>query len=432
MKYDVVIIGSGFGGLTCAHLLAKAGRKVLVLEAHWQPGGCMQSYQRKGHSFDTGLHYVGGLGDGETLHDIFGQLGLLQLPWHRMDVDCTDQIIIEGQTYCLAQGFDHFVEVLADRFPQQRSSLQKYVEMLQGPDPDPSVNAWTWLNETFSDPLLIDVLSGSCLKTELRRESLPLLAFAHSQKSYIQSSWRLKGDSGLIVRSLVDDIKHMGGDVVCRAEVTELIEQEGRVVAALTANGERYEADSFISDIHPAQTFALVKDSKVLKKIFRTRMSMLVNTYGMYTYSLVLKPHALSYFNHNKFVYEGGSVWDEHTAKVMLSCRVPEDGKEDNLLLDLLTPCEGHPMALAEKAVPGLRDMVEQQYVSTPHTWQRFTRTPEGSAYGVRKDCRQPLLTMLSPRTPLSNLLLTGQNVMLHGLEGVVMTAQQTCDIILN
>ena len=46
MKYDVVIIGSGFGGLTCAHLLAKAGRKVLVLEAHWQPGGCMQSYQR--------------------------------------------------------------------------------------------------------------------------------------------------------------------------------------------------------------------------------------------------------------------------------------------------------------------------------------------------------------------------------------------------
>ena len=432
MKYDVVIIGSGFGGLTCAHLLAKAGRKVLVLEAHWQPGGCMQSYQRKGHSFDTGLHYVGGLGDGETLHDIFEQLGLLQLPWHRMDVDCTDQIIIEGQTYCLAQGFDHFVEVLADRFPQQRSSLQKYVEMLQGPDPDPSVNAWAWLNESFSDPLLIDVLSGSCLKTELRRESLPLLAFAHSQKSYIQSSWRLKGDSGLIVRSLVDDIRHMGGDVVCRAEVTELIEQEGCIVAALTANGERYEADSFISDIHPAQTFTLVKDSKVLKKIFRTRMSMLANTYGMYTYSLVLKPHALSYFNHNKFVYEGGSVWDEHTAKVMLSCRVPEDGKDENLLLDLLTPCEGHPMALAEKAVPGLRDMVEQQYVSTPHTWQRFTRTPEGSAYGVRKDCRQPLLTMLSPRTPLSNLLLTGQNVMLHGLEGVVMTAQQTCDILLN
>ena len=432
MKYDVVVIGSGFGGLACAQLLSKAGHSVLVLEAHWQPGGCLQSYQRKGHAFDTGLHYVGGLGEGETLHDIFAQLGLLRLPWHRMDVDGADQVTIDGHTYCLAQGFDHFVDVLATDFPHQYQALRTYVGMLQGPDSEPSVNAWEWLNETFSDKLLIDVLSGSCLKTELRRESLPLLAFAHSQKSYIQSSWRLQGDSSMIVRSLVDDIRHMGGDVICRTEVTELIERDGRIVAAVCGNGERYEGSLFISDIHPAQTFTLVKDSKVLKKIFRTRMAMLENTYGIYTYSLVLKPQTLPYFNHNKFVYEGGSVWDAHTAKVMLSCRVPEDGSDYATLLDLLTPGETNPMALAETVIPGLHEMVSEQYVSTPHTWQRFTHTPDGSAYGIRKDCRQPLLTMLSPRTPLDNLLLTGQNVMLHGLEGVAMTARQTCDIVLN
>ena len=432
MKYDVVVIGSGFGGLACAHLLSKAGRSVLVLESHWQPGGCLQSYQRKGHTFDTGLHYVGGLREGETLHDIFCALGLLRLPWHQLDVDGTDLITIDGETFCLAQGFDHFVEVLATQFPDQREALKSYVDMLQGPDPDPSVNAWQWLNGHFSSQLLIDVLSGSCLKTELCRESLPLLAFAHSQKSYIQSSWRLKGDSSLIVRSLVDDIRNMGGEVICRAEVEELIEQDGSIVAALCSNGERYEGSYFISDIHPVQTFALVKESKVVKRIFRTRLSMLKNTYGMYTYSLVLKPQTLPYFNHNKFVYAGGSVWDEATQKVMLSCRVPEDGSEYATLLDLLTPCEVNPMELAESVVPGLHDMVVQQYISTPHTWQRFTHTPDGSAYGIRKDCRQPLFTMLSPRTPISNLLLTGQNVMLHGLEGVAMTAQQTTGIILN
>lgn len=116
----------------------------------------------------------------------------------------------------------------------------------------------------------------------------------------------------------------------------------------------------------------------------------------------------------------------------MLSCRVPEDGSDYATLLDLLTPQATDPMPLAETVIPGLSDMVSEQYISTPHTWQRFTHTPDGSAYGIRKDCRQPLMTMLSPRTPIPNLLLTGQNVMLHGLEGVAMTAVQTTEIILN
>lgn len=432
MKHDVIIIGSGFGGLACAHMLARAGLGVLVLESHWQPGGCLQSYQRKGHTFDTGLHYIGGLGEGQQLHDVFKRLGLLSLPWHQLDAEGFDYITIDGRTFRFAEGFDRFAEVLASEFPKEREALRRYVDMLQGPDPEPSVSAWQWLNETFADPLLIDVLSGSCLKTELRRESMPLLAFAHSQKSYIQSSWRLQGDSSLIVRSLVDDIRQMGGEVVCRAEVKALIEKDGRIVAAHCSNGETYEADYFVSDIHPAQTLAMVQNERIQKGIYRRRMAMLENTPGMYTYSLVLKPQVLPYFNHNKFVYRGGRVWDETTECVMLSCRVPEDGSRYATLLDLLTPREMNPMALAETVIPGLSDMVSEQYVSTPHTWERFTHTPDGSAYGIRKDCRQPLMTMLSPRTPLPNLLLTGQNVMLHGLEGVVMTAVQTYTELMN
>ena len=67
MKYEVVIIGSGLGGLICARQLAQAGRRILVLERHAQPGGCLQSYRRGDMDSDTGLRYVGGLAEGQRL-----------------------------------------------------------------------------------------------------------------------------------------------------------------------------------------------------------------------------------------------------------------------------------------------------------------------------------------------------------------------------
>lgn len=51
---DVIVIGSGIGGLTAGATLAKAGRRVLVLEQHDQAGGCCHTYIEKGFEFDVG------------------------------------------------------------------------------------------------------------------------------------------------------------------------------------------------------------------------------------------------------------------------------------------------------------------------------------------------------------------------------------------
>ena len=71
--------------------------------------------------------------------------------------------------------------------------------------------------------------------------------------------------------------------------------------------------------------------------------------------------------------------------------------------------------------------MVEQIYTSTPLTYRDYNLTPQGTAYGIRKDAAMPMMTILTPRTPVPNLLMTGQNLMLHGLHGVTMTALFTC-----
>jgi all-trans-retinol 13,14-reductase len=89
-------------------------------------------------------------------------------------------------------------------------------------------------------------------------------------------------------------------------------------------------------------------------------------------------------------------------------------------------------ITLAERVIPGLHNMIERRYTSTPLTWRDYTATPCGSAFGIRKDCHSPLMTMLSPKTPVPNLFLTGQSLVLHGLEGVTRTAFSTLNTIKN
>lgn len=480
MKYDAVIIGSGLGGLECAHILSKAGMSVLLLERGTQAGGCLQSYRRHGLAFDTGFHYVGGLDEGQSLHSAFRHLGLLRLPWQRLD-NHFDRVTIGNQTFNFAQGYDAFVETLTVAFPAERDALNRYADMLKqcGEQQFDALNPQTgessllsrlfetstyqYLTETFHDPLLINVLCGTSLKMELRKESLPLFTFAHGNGSFIESSWRLKGDGSLIVNSLADGIRMHGGEIICNTEVRELVEKDGKLVHAVCSNGEIYEGTIFISNIHPAVTCNLVKQSSRMKKVYRSRITHLENTFGMFTVSLRIKPQTLRYFNWNQYIYKEPDVWAFHlknnpVSGVLVSCRIPEDGSKYVQQVDLLTPmnwseCEqwSHTevgrrgedykamkkrvadecITLAERFIPGLRDRITGCYTSTPLTYRNYTLTPEGSAYGLRKDFRNPMITLLSPRTPIPNLLLTGQNLMLHGLHGVTMTALFTCAKVL-
>ncbi len=467
MRYDVIIIGGGFGGLVCGRQLAKEGHSVLLLERQHQLGGCLQSYRRKGLSYDTGFHYVGGLAEGQPLHALFSQIGLLDLPWHRLDADGFDKVTIGQQTYAFPEGYDAFVDAMSSHFPDERPALREYVSMLRRAEQATGnadkvmelmeINAYDYLDGLFHDKLLLNILSGTALKTELRRESLPLYSFAHTTGSFIQSSWRLKGDGNLIVDKLASDITAFGGTIICNADVDELIEQDGLITSVRCTDGEHYESRFVISDVHPAVTFDWVKESRCLKNLFRRRISRLENTFGIFTVSLRLKPDTLPYFNHNKYVYRQPNVWtfyeDRDTVGgVMVSCRVPDAGSFTTQV-DILTPVVwslfqpwehtqvGHRgedylqlkdrlvdecITLAERAVPDLRNMIAERHTSTPLTYHDYTLTPCGSAYGVRKDCRSAMLTMLSPQSPIPNLLLTGQNLMLHGLEGVAMTAMST------
>ena len=76
-KYDVVIIGSGIGGLCCGSILSLSGRKVLICEAHTQPGGVAHSFSMKGYKFESGPSLWSGLGKWPTTNPLGQILRLL-------------------------------------------------------------------------------------------------------------------------------------------------------------------------------------------------------------------------------------------------------------------------------------------------------------------------------------------------------------------
>jgi len=86
---------------------------------------------------------------------------------------------------------------------------------------------------------------------------------------------------------------------------------------------------------------------------------------------------------------------------------------------------------LASELIPDLQSSVDKQFSSSPLTYLNYTATPQGAAYGIRKDYNSPMQTLLTPRTPIPNLLLTGQNLNLHGILGVSMSSFFTCAEIL-
>ena len=133
-RYDIIIIGSGMGGLICGDVLSREGYKVCVLEKNKQIGGCLQTYARDKVVFDSGVHYLGGLSKGQNLYQIFKYLGLMdRLKLQQLDLDVFDKIVIDNDSkeYVFAQGYENFISRLLVDFPEEEKALRAYCDKIK-------------------------------------------------------------------------------------------------------------------------------------------------------------------------------------------------------------------------------------------------------------------------------------------------------------
>ena len=235
--------------------------------------------------------------------------------------------------------------------------------------------------------------------------------YAHVMEPYKKGSWRLQSGD-LLVQALAGQIN---GTIRTGCEVTAI--EPGLVRCK---DGSSYEG-IIISDIHPKRTFALFQGH--VRPSYLHRLQRLEDGPGIFTVYCKLRPETL--------VYKPWSTTFD--GNLMLHFGNP-DGQGFARSADLLSFCEKEVIdrnVLADsliRRVPGLEPAVEKYWTSTPATWERYTGTPDGTAFGIRK---KDATCYVHPRTPVPGLYLTGQNCGLHGILGVSETALSTCREIL-
>ncbi|MBO9620440.1 MAG: NAD(P)/FAD-dependent oxidoreductase [Niabella sp.] len=489
MMFDVIIIGSGLGGLLCGSILAKEGLRVCIIEKNKQLGGNLQTFSRNKQLFDTGVHYIGGLGKGQNLYQVFKYAGIMeQLRLKKME-EAFDHILLEHdpKEYVQSQGYDAFIKNLTTDFPEEKEAIIRYCYLLKdtcdrfplyrltmdnaaSKDTVLSLSAKAVIETVTSNKKLQAVLAGNNLLYSGVAGKTPFHVHALIVNSYIESSWKCVDGGSQIAKLLGAEIKKRNGTIIRNCTVKRIIEAAGKITHIETEDGRHFAANYFISNMSPAATLSSTQSAD-LKAIYRKRILDLENTISSFSLHIVLKPHTVPYKNHNCYYHKEGHLWNmnDYTADNWplgygLYYTTDRKDKTYAAAVSILTPMwfkdvepwqdtynragkEGDRgtsyeafknqkteqlLALVKERFPEIVDNCAHVYAATPLTNRDYIGMTDGSMYGIQKDFTDPLKTVISPRTKIPNLFLTGQNLNLHGILGTSLSAVLTCTLLLN
>lgn len=484
---DVIIIGGGTGGLFTGAFLAKNGMKVTVLEKNSIIGGGLQCFRRGSKIYETGMHVMGGFEPGGNLYKICRYLGILdKLEIQHVDSSCMDEIWYcnPDERYRIPSGRGRFTEYLVKTFPNEESGIRAYVDeifrlteemplfyMREEPNGIQihserfSMAADQLIAEHVSDPKLREILAYLNPLYAGMAGHTPAYVHALINVLYINGASRFIGGSQQLADALKCVIEHNGGHVAAACEVTAIDVEDKSITKVHTDRGETFSAKWYISAVHPVTLLNLLPQA-TFQRGFVNRLNEIPNSYSAFSLYIDLKPGMFPYIDHTCYYMDDyGAMWNQDccdptnwpTGFMYMTPPDPDQGEFANRLLVHCIMSYGRVSRWAETTVgrrgeeydrwkaeqvekiikklekifPDFRNMAEHVYAASPLTIRDYYHTRNGAMFGYRKDCGNLIFSQLSVYTKVRNLLLTGQNINLHGICGVPLTAINTADAIL-
>ena len=489
-KYDIVVIGSGIGGLTAASLLAKTGKSVLVVEAHDRPGGYSHGFNRKRYHFDSGVHLTSGCGDqgyvgGQVIHKLVNAIGVAELI-DFIPVNPFAEARYPGVNVKFPVSINAFVATLSSLFPGQEQGLRSLLDLcLQVTEEVAKADEILAESDHFSEmekclpafhqyrrATLTDVCREFIQDTKLISlfaTNWPYLGLPPSRVSFIywatmltgylvDGAYYCKGGFQQFANGLVTGLTQNHGDIVFKTRVEKIVIEQGRVQGVIIKSGQRIDSDIVISNADMRQTVFEMIGAEFFPRRYIHRLEKMKHSLSIFAVYLAtdlqLQDMGLA---HEIFCYQN----DDHeknfdgvenaelsfigiTLPTLIDASLAPEG-EHLVMLTALFPYQTEqawkelkPVILekmldrAELYLPGLKDHLLFVDAGSPETMRRYTQNHQGAAYGWQVTPDQVGPGRVANKAPIEGLYFAGHwTTPGCGVYGVSVSGMQAAQQIL-
>jgi len=486
---DVIVIGSGIGGLTTAALLAKSGKQVLVLEQHDRAGGYAHGFKRKKYIFDAGVHLTSGCGTdgfegGQIIRQVLQAINAYDLV-DFVEVNPFAFVSVGNIAVELPTSINALVKQLGDLFPNERQGLYdllklclqlaeqaaKSDDVMASHDPSRIISELNLLfkyrRSTLADvwqtyiqnPQLQSIFAALWPYLGLPPEKVSFVYWASMLMGYVSDgAYYCKGGFQCLANALVAGLEQAGGKIEFKQKVLHILLENNQVQGVQLASGKVINASIVISNVDMLQTVESLVGRHYFPQAYLTQlqgMQVSLSIFVVYIATDLDVVHAG--VHHEAFYYDewnhqlnynhsvkGELSWLSITVPTLVDASLAPEG-EHLMMLTTLANFEQTDnwqleknafmkkmLNFADKKIRGLKEHIIFIEAGSPTTMQRYTLNQKGAAYGWDVTPEQVGANRSANQSPIAGLFHVGHwTTPGGGVYGVSYSGVQTAQKVL-